>query len=452
MASPKEDKNKKGAENPSRRRLLIGGVLTLYPIFNLVDSLTHPSSTVAAPLLQPITDEIEPQVIAQSTRTSTNYTIRPVANGMFFTEDGTSGFFMPAEVFDAYSTRGGEAVWGKILSQPYQTNGKIAQVTEKAIWESNKGGQITFANIFDDLHRLEKDAWLDAVRQTPPAQDWPSDRGLSWNGIIGNHLGLVDPYPAFRRTFDVNPDWIDMFGLPVSVKDYGPWVSLRMQRANLQLLKRDLPYGQEGQVLIASGGSVAIEAGGLVPDAALRPRTIDQIGTVVEVQKVIERFGGGEQNPFLIIDYPSNLDVKLVKGKDYAEFESFYKRRLARDSGESVPTVVHFLALDNYFSHEKFISNPNRGWQPIYTEDHQEINFINYRWASSINNGTPVKELWMVVNPQALDYSGPRAEDSRRTILYAELMAGLAGITSANIDNEYQLLSTTKDLFHFQHT
>ena len=50
-------------------------------------------------------------------------------------------------------------------------------------------------------------------------------------------------------------------GLPLAVHDYGALVSVRLQRATLQLWKTDMPWAAAGTVVVGNGGDVAKEAG-----------------------------------------------------------------------------------------------------------------------------------------------------------------------------------------------
>jgi hypothetical protein len=58
--------------------------------------------------------------------------------------------------------------------------------------------------------------------------------------------------------------------LPLSVKDYGPLVAVRLQRATLQLWKIDTPWAAAGSVVVGDGADVAKEAG-LWPIEAIAP-------------------------------------------------------------------------------------------------------------------------------------------------------------------------------------
>ena len=214
----------------------------------------------------------------------------PIEDGVFYSEDGVNGYKVEGPMFEIFQSIGGESTWGKAISRSWIDElGRINQAFEKGILQlsaDGKGGfSVEFANIFDILHDLGKDEWLKNYRQVPPAQSWSSDKGKTWPETIQAHLTITDSYPALRAFIEANPDWINQYGLPVAIEDYGPWVSLRMQRANLQLLKTDLPYGKAGDVLVANGGTVAKEAGGIIPPQALKQQTLAETTSTIEVKK-----------------------------------------------------------------------------------------------------------------------------------------------------------------------
>jgi hypothetical protein len=126
-------------------------------------------------------------------------------------------------------------------------------------------------NVFDDLNQNGSDGFLDAVRQVPPAADTSADSGLPFDQVVARHVALLDPYPSLREFFLADPDWLTTYGLPLAVKDYGPFVAVRLQRATLQLWNVDAPWARAGSVVVGNGADVAKEAG-LWPVSALAPR------------------------------------------------------------------------------------------------------------------------------------------------------------------------------------
>jgi hypothetical protein len=54
---------------------------------------------------------------------------------------------------------------------------------------------------------------------------------------------------------------LNTFGLPLAVKNYGPFVAVRLQRGTLQLWTEDSPSASAGTVLTGNGSDLAKEAG-----------------------------------------------------------------------------------------------------------------------------------------------------------------------------------------------
>lgn len=197
-----------------------------------------------------------------------------IEGGMFYTENGRDGYAVTGVMQEALQQFGGTNTWGNPISRPwFDELGRTSQAFEKGILQvtasAGKDIGVEFYNIFDRLAELGKDSWLETHKQTPPAADWSSDRGKSWPQIVDSHLSILNPYPQIKDYIQSTEEWVNKFGLPVSVKDYGPWVSVRLQRANLQLYKEDVSWARAGDILVANGGSVAKEAGGIIPEEAL---------------------------------------------------------------------------------------------------------------------------------------------------------------------------------------
>lgn len=238
------------------------------------------ASSLASPQSAPTYGEFDSPLIQQ-------VQALPVDGGIFVTEDGIDGFAVMGAMAQAFQSRGGHPVWGQPISRSWQDDsGRENQAFEKGIFQISSDGQggysLEFANVFDELSRAGKDTWLDDVRQTPRPFDWSSDESKSWDEIVDNHLSMLAPYPQLREYVLAQPDWLDMFGLPISVKDYVAWVSLRMQRSNLQLYVENVAWAQAGEILVANGGTVAKEAGGLIPETALLGQKLHRADSTVK--------------------------------------------------------------------------------------------------------------------------------------------------------------------------
>ena len=114
-------------------------------------------------------------------------------------------------------------------------------------------------NVLDELSRRGADRWLEQTRQVPmPAA--AADNGMAWDDVVAEHLALLDHYPVLHEAYLDDPEALTQYGLPLSVKDYGSFISVRLQRATLQLWLVDQPWAAAGQVVVGNAGDLAKEA------------------------------------------------------------------------------------------------------------------------------------------------------------------------------------------------
>ena len=185
--------------------------------------------------------------------------------GFAVTDDGGIGFWTE------FQRMGGVDRVGYPVSGRFMHGGFVTQAFQKlALQWRPELVQTVPVNVFDDLHMQGADSWLDIFAQVPPAADTSPDTGLSWDQVVARHVAILDPYPALRNTYLADPNWLETYGLPISVKDYGPVVGARLQRATLQLWKVDMPWAAAGTVVVGNGGDLAKE-GGLWPVDAVTP-------------------------------------------------------------------------------------------------------------------------------------------------------------------------------------
>jgi hypothetical protein len=192
----------------------------------------------------------------------------PIANGHAFTQTG--GPFAVVDdsgvpIWSEFQRLGGVDALGYPLADRFEWDGFVVQVFQRAIvqWRP-EAGQFYFVNVFDRLHELGFDDWLQSHRQTPPPRAF-ADEGLAWEMVVQNHLAVLEANPAIKeRYFSAATDPMLIYGLPVSdVTDMGNHYALRAQRAVFQQWKEDVPWARAGEVTVALGGSIAVEAGAL---------------------------------------------------------------------------------------------------------------------------------------------------------------------------------------------
>ena len=203
----------------------------------------------------------------------------PLADGHFYTQtrgDHPAGFGFAIRdttscpCFSQFTALGGVAALGYPASQPYQDGPFTYQATQRALLQWNRvTGTMHFANVFDLLHAAGQDEWLESFKQIPPSFDWSSDQGRPFSGpgsITENHLTTIFAprlsdstamrvaRRALQARFLANPQWLDHYGFPMAIKDYGAVVVVRGQRAAFQYWRQDVPGAAAGTVTIVLGG------------------------------------------------------------------------------------------------------------------------------------------------------------------------------------------------------
>jgi len=213
-------------------------------------------------------------------------------NGRFFTQARGNkpqnfGFAMrdreDCPCYRKFEELGGVSALGFPASRAYRAGPFVYQATQRALLQWDPAAKkMNFANVFDLLAAQGKDDWLESFKQIPKSFDWASDQGKTFEEILRNHVlqvleaapgegqGLVVAKQAIREKMMANPAWIDHYGLPMAIKDYGPVVVVRAQRAAFQYWKEDVPWAKAGEVTMVLGGDIAKEAG-LVPPEAGEP-------------------------------------------------------------------------------------------------------------------------------------------------------------------------------------
>jgi hypothetical protein len=204
----------------------------------------------------------------------------PVSGGWFYRQANGFGGAGPqgysvvdddqAKFWTELQRLGGVDAIGYPISGRFQFGGFTTQAFQKLVlqWRPELG-QAVPVNVLDELNRNGSDPWLDRDRQVPPAADTSADNGLSFDAITQRHIALLDAYPALHDFYVNTPDAVQKFGLPLSVKDYGAFVAVRLQRATLQLYP---PAGGRQQVVVGNAADLAKEVG-LWPPSATTPIT-----------------------------------------------------------------------------------------------------------------------------------------------------------------------------------
>ncbi len=234
------------------------------------------------------TDETQArQAIARVSRLVYDYVLRggpalpdyQIGAGWFFTQAngrggaGELGYSIindrDAQFWTAFRHLGGVDTVGYPASSAFLWHGLIYQVTQKEVFQWRPDLQdVTFLNVFDTLHDEGFDAWLDATKQIPPPLDTIDDRGLTWNQVIARHQRLLDRVPAIKARYHTDPAALNHYGLPMGIKDYGPVIVIRCQRAAFQYWKVSRPWAKVGAVTLVNAGDLAKTVNLFPPEAS----------------------------------------------------------------------------------------------------------------------------------------------------------------------------------------
>jgi hypothetical protein len=222
-----------------------------------------------------------PAGISQNAAAQTPVTNFAIPNGWYYKEAngqggvGDSGYSITDEggifFYREFIYFGGPNVLGFPATRRFTMDGFTIQGTQKVglQWRPEINS-IAYLNLFDILHDLGHDAWLEQVKQVPPPFDTTPDTGLTFEQVKTRHLAFLDGNTAIKQLFLANPDWLNQYGLPLSFADYPNVYVVRGQRAVFQQWKTAQPWASAGQVTIANGIDVAKEAK-ILPQEAVTP-------------------------------------------------------------------------------------------------------------------------------------------------------------------------------------
>ena len=106
---------------------------------------------------------------------------------------------------------------GYPISQRWVNGPFTLQAFQKVIlqWDPGKG-RMNYYNTLDVLANRYPDVDLPNV---PPHQVLDADRGADFATITRNHLALLDQNAAIKERFLREPDWLNLYGLPISYEE-----------------------------------------------------------------------------------------------------------------------------------------------------------------------------------------------------------------------------------------
>ena len=189
-----------------------------------------------------------------------------VAGGHFYTQGnglaggGGLGYTVlddgDAPMWSEFQRQGGVDRLGYPVTNRFLYAGAVTQAFQNgALQWLPEFGQAVLLNILDELHTHGSDGWLDTIRRIPPP---PPD------GQPGD-ADMLAPFPTIRASYEADPE---LYGLPLSIRDYGQIGSARFQRSALQVWQQPQPFVAAGDVIPGNSGDLARAAGLWPVDAA----------------------------------------------------------------------------------------------------------------------------------------------------------------------------------------
>ncbi len=215
-----------------------------------------------------------------------------IPGGHFYTEAGGSsggGFGITddqgVKLWTEFQRLGGVRGLGYPISDRFVWDGFTVQSMQKAVlqWHPELG-RAELVNLYDRVHILGKDPWLQAYRGIAPMADWTSDSHMTWAQVEARHLALLQGHAKIKAKYDAAPgDPVKLYGLPMApVTPDNPtkpnYFTLRCQRVTIQEWVVDAPASgaHKGDVVITNAGDEAklIDGKGIYPSNATLTPTV----------------------------------------------------------------------------------------------------------------------------------------------------------------------------------
>jgi hypothetical protein len=165
--------------------------------------------------------------------------------------------------WSAFEEFGGVAGLGYPVSHRFTYNGRVVQLTQRAMlqwWPEHSNMQ--FINLLDDLHNAGLDEQLKVGHLVPPQMAYDAEIGLTVEQIKVRRLALLDADSEIKSRYFASSDPLREFGLPTSrVVDLGPVYAMRTQRGVLQRWKEPTQWARAGDVTTVLAGDLARDLG-----------------------------------------------------------------------------------------------------------------------------------------------------------------------------------------------
>lgn len=174
----------------------------------------------------------------------------------------TKGYRIPPEMVKIIDQVGTD-VLGAVEGQAFIDEvGRLAQPFQTGTPQINlQTGQVEWDNVIDRLVAQGKAPWLRAYKSIPEAADTGDDQGLTWGQIVERHNTLLDRYPALKKFYLSEANYMGRYGVPMGAESFEPMDVAVFNRGALQLWKVAQPWANPGDVTRVLAGQLAKEAG-----------------------------------------------------------------------------------------------------------------------------------------------------------------------------------------------
>ena len=178
-------------------------------------------------------------------------------------------------LWDFVRARSADAI-GYPISQRWMNGPFTLQAFQKVILQWDPGKErVNYYNTLDVLANRYPNV---ALPNVPPHQVLEADQGATFGTIIRNHLALLEQNPAIKERFLAEPDWLNLYGLPIRYEERGVSGNpqglqmLRTQRTVFVVWNVPAPGVTEGRVNLQNvPDKVKRLSDVIIPDAAKRP-------------------------------------------------------------------------------------------------------------------------------------------------------------------------------------
>ena len=245
--------------------------------------------------------------------------------GQFYTQTNAggsgTGFAVTNQggvpLWDWFQKYGGVGLLGYPNTGRFTLDGFTVQGTQRVLLQWHpENGTMSFVNIFDRMHDANLDSVLQSTYQIPPQVDnSAAEKGMSFDQVAALRQSWLDyPDPSFKNFYNADPFHIDHYGLPTShIQDFGPFLTIRLQRVAFQLWKADGPAGiKAGQLVLVLGSDIA-KAVNFYPADAKTPGSAPIVAPPPAPNKTQFQYGFGAQ-------IAGGQEAQAVSGTEAAGF------------------------------------------------------------------------------------------------------------------------------------